>query len=336
MSTESPLREAQERFALAVPFRSTGRMVRPLTEVGTLTCFRDIAAPTDMPPYPRAIVEGFLVNAAETAGASESAPKSFRVSGRVLPGDSECAMPRSGEAIEVATGSIVANGPVAIVRMWEAERLNDTIAIKRPFPPQFFIEQQGCDIKQGSVVVAAGTRLTPWHLGLLASLGVTEVEVARPPAVVLFSSGNEVIAHTELLRPGSIRDSNSVMLSAAVVEAGGLPRFAGIMRDDFDAFVVRLKQVLADNDMVVISGGTAAGGRDFVSDLIRAVGQLLVDGVPMRSGRPLIMGVSDGKPIIAVAGHPPEALRGFQLFGVAAINRLLGRELPLPEDSPAK
>jgi molybdopterin biosynthesis enzyme len=83
----------------------------------------------------------------------------------------------------------------------------------------------------------------------------------------------------------------------------------------------------------VFSGGTAAGGGDFISNVIKAVGELLVDGVPMRSGRPLIMGVAAGKPIVCVAGHPPEALRGFRLFGVTALNRLLGRDLPLPEDN---
>jgi molybdopterin molybdotransferase len=83
----------------------------------------------------------------------------------------------------------------------------------------------------------------------------------------------------------------------------------------------------------VVSGGTAVGGRDFISDLVKELGDLLVDGVPMRSGRPLIMGVAGGKPVVCVAGHPPEALRGFHLFGVAALDRLLGRDAPLPEDA---
>ena len=98
------------------------------------------------------------------------------------------------------------------------------------------------------------------------------------------------------------------------------------------AFVTAVRAGLASSDMVVISGGTAVGGRDFISDLVRACGDLLIDGVPMRSGRPLIMGMSQDKPLICVAGHPPEALRGFRLFGVAAMNRLLGCETDLPAD----
>ena len=104
------------------------------------------------------------------------------------------------------------------------------------------------------------------------------------------------------------------------------------MTDDFADFVEAMHMALKNSDMIVISGGTAVGGRDFISDLIREVGELIIDGVPMRSGRPLIMGVSNHKPIVCVAGHPPEALRGFELFGVAAINRILGRNVDLPAD----
>jgi molybdopterin molybdotransferase len=122
------------------------------------------------------------------------------------------------------------------------------------------------------------------------------------------------------------------MLAAAVTAAGAAPVIGGIMRDDFDKFVAAVKSALAQSDMILISGGTAVGGRDFISDLVQAVGELLVDGVPMRSGRPLIMGHAQGKPIVCVAGHPPEALRGFRLFGIAALHRLTGCNAALPLD----
>ncbi len=332
MTDKSPLREAQEKFIVHVPLRATGQERRRLSEASGCTLFTDVVAPCDMPPYPRAIVEGFLVNAAETQGASEQSPKSFTIAGEVMPGDETSPAINVGEAIRVATGSIVAQGAVAVVRMWEAQQTGDTFTVTRPFPPNFFIEEQGVDIKQGAVVLSEGSDLGAAELGLLAGLGINEVVVARAPRITLFSSGDEVIPHSESMRPGAIRDGNSIMLSAAVANAGGLPHFAGIMKDNFDEFVRALKQALTDSDMVVISGGTAVGGRDFISDLLREVGELIIDGVPMRSGRPLIMGMAENKPLVCVAGHPPEALRGFNLFGAAAINRLLGRTLPLPED----
>ncbi len=329
MTEENPLLDAQKKFTGAVPFRAMARERKELSQALGMTLYGDLKAPENSPSYHRAIVEGFLVNTAETREASEEVPVSFTVVGAVNPGDEYCPEILAGQAVSVATGSIIPEGDYSIVRMWEAKREGHNIMITRPFPPRFFIEEEGCEIKQGSVVIEAGAVLSPAYLGAAASFGLGTLEVATLPRVTVFSSGDEVIPHTEAQRPGAIRDCNSVMLSAAVMEAGGIPSFAGIMNDDFDRFVINARKALKTSDMLLISGGTAVGGRDFVSDLVRELGELLVDGVQMRSGRPLIMGIADGKPIVCVAGYPPEALRGFELFGIAAINRLLGRNSKL-------
>lgn len=336
MTDASPLVEAQQKFVDALPFRAMSAERCALPQALGRTLYGDLAAPLDSPPYPRVIVEGFLVNAADTATASEANPVSFTVAGEIKPGDSQCPPVARGQGWRVSTGSITNNingdGALAVVRMWEARQQGNGFTITRPFPPRFFIEEQGCDIKKGATVLSAGAVLDPMALGTIASLGIDVVEVVRVPRVVLFASGDEVVPYTAPLCPGAIRDSNSIMLAAAISQAGATPVFCGIMKDDFDGFVTAARKALQDADMLVISGGTAVGGRDFISDLVKALGELLVDGVPMRSGRPLIMGVAQGKPLACVAGHPPEALRGFNLFGVAALNRLLGRPAPLPAD----
>ena len=332
MPEESPLQEAQQKFADALPFRSMDSETLPLAEAAGRILYEDLVAPEAVPPYPRVIVEGFLVHTAATEGASEDAPVTFEIVGEVMPGDSTCPEFQPGQALRVATGSIVSGQPLSVARMWEAKVAGNQVSITRPFPPRFFIEEQGCDIQQGAVVLEAGTRLGPMDIGNIASLGISRVDVARRPRVTVFSSGDEVIPYTEAMKPGAIRDSNSVMLCAAIAEAGGVPKFAGIMKDDFDHFASTLRSALRDADVGVISGGTAVGGRDFISDLLRETGDLVVDGVPMRSGRPLIMGVAGGKPIVCVAGHPPEALRGFRLFGVAALDRITGHPAGLPAD----
>ncbi len=332
MSELSPLLTAQQKFIDTIPAGATGTENITLTEALGRILAQPLQAQEDSPAYHRAIVEGFIVHTSATQGASDENPISFKVIGNVRPGDALCPHFSTGEAIEVSTGAIVTDGPVSIVRMWEAKRNGDSFTISRPFPPRFFIEDQGCDIKQGSEIIAAGTPLQPHHIGTLASLGINNIEVSRQPQVTLFASGDEVIPHTEKFRPGLIRDCNSPMLAAAVTASGGLPQSAGIMGDNFDTFVSAVKESLNTTDMVVIAGGTAIGGRDFISDLIREVGELIVDGVPMKSGRPLIMGIANGKPIICVAGHPPEALRGFRLFGAPAIARLMGQQTELPLD----
>jgi len=333
MPEESPLLEAQKKFIDALPLRSIASVTVPLAEAVGRILYEDLASPENSPPYPRVIVEGFLVHTAATEGASEDSPVTFNIAGEIKPGDSACPDFKPGEALQVATGSVVSDQPLSVVRMWEAQVEGNQVSITRPFPPRFFIEELGCDIQQGATILEAGSRLSAMDIGNIASLGIDEVKVARRPRVTMFSSGDEVIPYTEAVKPGAIRDSNSVMLCAAITEAGGLASFAGIMKDDFDCFASILKTTLKDADMVVISGGTAVGGRDFISDLINAVGELIIDGVPMRSGRPLIMGVAHDKPIICVAGHPPEALRGFGLFGVAALDKITGHVTGLPEDA---
>ncbi len=333
MTDVSPLQSAQQSYVDAIPKGTLEGEDCPLQQASGHTLAEDIIAPEDAPPYHRAIVEGFLVRAADTRAASEEEPVSFRIVGDIQPGDSHCPDIGAFEAMRIVTGSIVGDGELTAVRQWEAEEDGDSFTIKRPFPPRFFIEDRGCDHTRGSVVIAAGTLLGPADIGTIASLGISTVKVARHPRVTIFSSGDEVIPYTSAVTPGQIRDSNSVMLAAAVREAGGTSEFGGIMNDDFDAFVSAARAALADSDMLLISGGTAVGGRDFIADLVKALGELLIDGVPMRSGRPLIMGKAGDKPIICVAGHPPEALRGFRLFGVPAMQRMLGQDVGLPDDA---
>jgi len=334
MSEISPLVQAQQQFIDAVTGNTVSSAPCPLAQAHGHVLARDVTAPIDMPPYHRAIVEGFAVNTAETRGASEDSPVAFSITGEVKPGDTSCPAIASGEAVRVSTGSILPDGDISVVRMWEAHFDKDgSFTISRPFPPRFFIEDKGCDLKQGAVAVKKGTRLEALDIGTIASLGIDTVEACHHPVVTIFASGDEVIPYTEPLTPGAIRDSNSIMLASAVSAAGASPRIAGIMKDDFETFVGAVRQALTDSDMILISGGTAIGGRDFISDLVRELGDLIIDGVQMKSGRPLIMGIADGKPLVCVAGHPPEALRGCNLFGVPALNKMVGVDAPLPEDN---
>ncbi len=333
MSEVSPLQEAQQSFLNSLSFASQDSERISLHEALGRVTASDITAPADMPPYHRAIVEGFLVRTEDTQEASEAKPVQFTVIGKVLPGDETCPEIGPFEAIEISTGSLVNDGNLSAVRPWEALKQNgDKFSIERPFPPRFFIEDRGCDQLSGSTLLTAGSKLGATEIGLIAAHGITGVECRRPPRVTLFSSGDEVIPFDQDVRPGQIRDSNALMLAVAVQEAGGIPVFGGIMHDNFDAFVATASKALDQSDMILISGGTAVGGRDFISDLVGALGTLIVDGVPMRSGRPLIMGHARGKPIVCVAGHPPEALRGFRLFGEPAMDRLQGLESSLPGD----
>ena len=138
MTDASPLVEAQQKFVDALPSRAAHAEHCALPQALGRTLCGDVVAPLDSPPYPRVIVEGFLVNAADTAAASEANPVSFTVAGEIKPGDSQCPPVARGQGWRVSTGSIVGDGALAVVRMWEAKLQGNGFTITRPFPPRFF------------------------------------------------------------------------------------------------------------------------------------------------------------------------------------------------------
>lgn len=280
----------------------------------------------DSPPYSRSIMEGFVVHCADLAKASADSPAILRIIGAVLPGTSEAKGFSPGTALGVTTGSFVPDGDVAVVRKWDVEQKGEQVVVKKPAQKGENIETRGCDRKKGDPLVPKGKKLDPDDIYLLASQGILQVTVASRPKVAVFSSGNEVLPPNEPIRPGWILDCNGLGLSAQVEQAGGKADFKGIMRDDFETFLQKIQSALAETDMVLISGGTAVGGRDFIAELVQAAGQpgTVVNGVPMRSGKPIVLGIVGKKPIVCVAGHPPEAARGFRLFGHPTLTRLLG------------
>lgn len=303
-----------------------------LDHVGGRVTAADITANIDSPPYSRSILEGYLVHAAETLHASADRPVRFTVAGVIAPGDVAPAAVSPQTAWEVTTGSAIPDGPLGVLRQWDVTREGHTVTCTRPVEAGGNIEAQGCDLTRGTVVVPKGTRLRPEEIALLAAQGLETIGVSAQPIVGIFGSGNEVIPHTARLTPGAIWDCNTPALTAYVHHEGGIPKPYGILRDDFESFVRSVKAALPYCGMIVIAGGTAVGGRNFIADVVAALGSpgVIVNGVPMKSGKPLIMGVADGVPIVCVAGHPPEALRGFRLFGVPALARLLGRRGPGP------
>jgi len=333
---DDPVQAALDRFLPAFPAGPKASERVTLEEVSGRVTAEDIKAAVDAPPYARSIIEGYVVHADETATASEKNPVSFTVAGSIPPGQAAPKNVAAQTAWEVTTGSAIPDGRFAVVKQFEIKRTGQRVTVIRPVAEGANIEAQGCDLTRGTVVVARGTRLGPDEIGLLASQGFEAVAVSEPPVVGIFASGNEVIPHGARLTPGAIWDCNTPALAAFIRQEGGIPKSYGIVRDDFDTFLRGLKAALPYCAMIVIAGGTAVEGRDFIADLLTAAGApgVVVNGVPMRSGKPLIMGVVGTVPIVCVAGHPPEALRGFRLFGIPALARLLGRALP-PPSAPA-
>ena len=327
-NNDDPMEEALNQFLSQFPQGPFGLEKVPLDHSLGRINGKDLKTVINAPPYPRSIMEGFVVNCSDIQSASESEPTVLSPCGEITMGMSKVGRIPKGGALQVSTGSLIPPGDCTVLRFFDMERSGDKIYVKKALQPGENIELQGCDIKKGALLLPKGKRIDPSDISLLASQGILQITVAKSPKVAIFASGNEVISPTQKIKPGLIWDCNSYALAAYVREEGGIPFFKGIMKDNQKVFLNRLKKTLKEVQMVVIAGGTAVGGRDFIKEILDAAGKpgTLVNGVPMRSGKPLIMGVVSKKPIVCVAGHPPEALRGFSLFGTPALARLLGKK----------
>jgi putative molybdopterin biosynthesis protein len=200
-----------------------------------------------------------------------------------------------------------------------------SIEIRRPASAGQFIAFAGSDLARGETVLRAGQLLTSREIGMLAAIGCAAVEVWRRPRVAIVSTGDEIIAPGEPMRPGAVYDSNAAILAAAVEEAGGIPCPLGIGADD-DAVLIRLVGEGLDScDMVVLSGGTSKGAGDLCYRAVARFGDpgIVVHGVALKPGKPLCLAVTGGKPIVVLPGFPTSAIFTFHEF-IAPVIRALG------------
>jgi molybdopterin molybdotransferase len=193
----------------------------------------------------------------------------------------------------------------------------------------------GEDVTQGQVVIPAGRRIRAAEIGGLMALGLTQVAVAKPPRLGLVSSGDEVIPPEQSPLPGQVRDVNSYTLSALARQAGGEPVLYGIVPDDLETLKQVARRALSECDLLLITAGSSASARDMTVDVIRSLGApgVLVHGVNIRPGKPTILAVCDGKPVIGLPGNPVSALVIASLFVVPAIEKLLGLPAGRPRPS---
>ena len=201
--------------------------------------------------------------------------------------------------------------------------------MRRAVTPGSGVAYAGTDIATGETVLRGGTVLTSRETGVLAALGEADVEVWRQPRVAIISTGNEIIAPGQPMRPAAVYDSNSQVLADAVRELGGLPRCWGIVRDDVTALREMLHAALAESDVVLMSGGTSKGQGDLCYRVVAELNDpgIVVHGVALKPGKPICLAVSGGRPVVILPGFPTSAIFTFHEF-VAPVIRLLGGRLP--------
>jgi len=293
----------------------------------------DILSPEDLPPFPRSTMDGFAVRASDTFGASESQPGFFEVIGEVAMGTSPEGLGlKPGQAARIWTGGELPDGADAVVMVEYTEAIdNRTIEVSRSVSPRENVIEKGEDVSSGNKVLEAGRVLRPQELGLLAGLGVTTVEVHRQPNVAIISTGDELVpAHTTPPR-GKIRDINSTTLCAQIRAAGGIPIPMGIVQDSRHGLVEAcVKALEKPADVVLVSGGSSVGQRDFTIEAFRAVegADILTHGVSVRPGKPTILARTGDRALFGLPGHVASAMVVFYLFVYPLIRKFQGFSQP--------
>lgn len=306
-----------------------------------------VHAPHPLPAFRRSTMDGYAVKAADTFGASERLPAFLTVIGEAPMGKPAHVTLRNGEAALVHTGGMIPETADAVVQVEQTQVVRGQFSVNSEqltvnSGQSFEIEvmravavgqnvlQVGEDVAQNAQVLAAGHLLRPQDVGGLLALGITAISVVRQPRVAILATGDEVIHPAQLAGPGQIRDINSYTVAGLTQQAGGIPVLAGIIPDDFAALKQAAAEALAANDMLVMSAGSSVSVRDMTVQVIEQLGQpgVLLHGVATRPGKPTIVGVVEGKPVIGLPGNPVSAMVQFDMFGVPAIYRLQG--LPTP------
>jgi putative molybdopterin biosynthesis protein len=320
--------EAERRFRAAIDLapRGTERVTLDLALGRALAA--DVVSPVDVPSFDRSNVDGFAVIAEDTFGASEEVPRSVRLADEVIH---TAVVPhtivRRGEAVGIATGGMMPRGADAVVMVEHADVRGTELAIGRAVTAGSGVSFAGTDITAGETVLRRGQILTSRDTGVLAAIGVAEVDVWRRPVVAILSTGDEIIAPGQPMQPARIYDSNAQVLADAVRELGGEPHRLGITPDDVEALRARLQDALAVADIVLLSGGTSKGAGDVSYRVVSELTDpgIVAHGVALKPGKPICLAATKGRPVVVLPGFPTSAIFTFHEFVAPVISAMAGR-----------
>jgi molybdenum cofactor synthesis domain-containing protein len=290
------------------PISRTERV--PLLEAAGRVLMEPIVAAMDVPPFPRASMDGYAVIAQDTFGAGNFRPVRLRLVEVVHAADIASSAVTPGTCIQVATGAPIPTGADAVVQVEDTEleaAEADGVKVYKPVYPRQNVAPQGEDIQTGKEVLSPGTRLDPSKIGVLAALGLTQVTVMAKPSVAVIPSGNEIVTPGDPLPPGKIYDINTYTLATLIQETGGLPRLFPTMKDTLEDVRRTLAEALAC-DLVVLSGGSSVGERDVMVEAVESMGEVKFHGIAVKPGKPTLCGMIQGKLVLGMPGYPTSCL----------------------------
>ncbi len=320
--------DAKERFRRAFTPHPRGAERVPLAEAVGRVLARDALAPEDLPEFDRSTVDGYAVCAEDVGAARPEHPAALTLAGEVLMGRAAPRPVVRGETIRIPTGGMLPAGADAVVMLEDVDvRDGRVIAVRRAARSGDNVIRRAEDVSRGEVALPRGRHLRAQDIGLLAAIGLVEVEVFLRPRVAILATGDEIVPPDRRPAIGQVRDVNTYTLSALVQQEGGLPRSYGIIEDDYDVLLRTLAGARKTSDLVLVSGGSSVGEKDAVARAIGDLGRpgVIVHGVSIKPGKPTILAAVDGTPIVGLPGHPVSGMVIFDVFVRDLLRGLAGR-----------
>jgi molybdopterin molybdotransferase len=288
----------------------------PLVESMGRMLVQDLNANVDLPDFMRSTMDGYAVRASSTFGASETNPAYLNVKGSVPMGATPDFSIGAGEAAGISTGGMLPRGADSVVMIEHTESVDKTsIEVYRSVAPAQNILEKGEDFQKGAVLVPAGKRLRPQEIGLIAAFGIERVTVYKKPVIGIISSGDEIVSIKDMPDPGQIRDINTYTLAGLIQKSGAVPVTYGIVRDDFEDLFEKCTAALKQSDMILISGGSSMGARDYTIDVFSALpeSEILVHGISISPGKPTILARSQNRAIWGLPGQVTSTMVVFEI-----------------------
>jgi putative molybdopterin biosynthesis protein len=331
--------EAERRFHAAIDQRPRHVEIVPLDQALGRVLAGDVVSPVDVPSFDRSNVDGFVVIAEDTFGASEEAPRTVLLRDEEIhTGIVPATVLHPGEAVLIATGGVMPRGADAVVMIEHADVRGSELRIFRAVTAGSGVSFAGTDITAGETVLRQGQLLTSRDTGVLAAVGVPLLEVWRRPVVAILSTGDEIIAPGHPMQPSKVYDSNGQVLADAVRELGGEPKRLGIVRDDVAVLRERLHHALEFADIVLLSGGTSKGAGDVSYRVVAELDNpgIIAHGVALKPGKPICLAATAGRAVVVLPGFPTSAIFTFHEFVAPLIRSLAARGSEQRTTVPAK
>ena len=303
----------------------------PMAHTDALGCVTatSLSARELIPPFDNTAMDGFAVRSADTVGVDEGSPRVLQVVGTLAAGAVSDREIGPGKAIRIMTGAPMPPGADAVimVELTEPGPGSDEVTIRRAVPQGNHVRPAGDDLRPGDQVFGPGTELRAGHLGVVASLGASEVEVFPRARVGVMSTGDELVDGPHSLGPGQIRDANRYTLLALVAQANAVPVDLGLIRDDEDQIAAALRRGAESCDAVLTSGGVSMGDYDYVKAVLDRIGDMRWMQIAIKPAKPFAFGTIGATPIFGLPGNPVSSMVSFELFARPALRKMMGHEM---------